>query len=245
MDFNPIPRGTTVSDVVFARLVEKILSGQWAAGEPVASERDLAQAWQVNRNAVREALKRVQQAGLVRISHGGKTRVLDWRTNAGLDVLSRLAAVGAIPETKAAVDFAVMRRAIAADAARLCAVEADEQQRATISATAARYPESPDVDDLTPLGELDLVFWSTIIDGSGNIAYRLALNTLLTAIDSVGAEVYNTLNTAELTDRQAHVDLAEAIAARDADTAGRLAEALLSRLVSACRSLVQPAGDPG
>ena len=97
MDVNPIPRGSTVSDAVFARFVEEILSGRWPAGEPVPSERELALAWQVNRHAVREALKRVQQAGLVRISHGGKTRVLDWRTHAGLDVLSGLVTAGVIP----------------------------------------------------------------------------------------------------------------------------------------------------
>jgi DNA-binding FadR family transcriptional regulator len=234
MDMDPVPRDAAISDTVYARIVEEILTGRWPAGEAVASERDLAQSWQVNRNAVREALKRVQQAGLVRISHGGKTRVLDWRTNAGLDVLSALALAGAVPAGKAAVDIAVMRRAIGTDAAGLCALEATDEQRAAISAAAAAFPETAELD---VLGEFDLVFWCAVIDGSNNLAYRLALNTLLAAIDDAGATAYNILNAAELTDHQAKVELAVAIAARDADTAGRIAGALLSRLVIACRSL--------
>jgi GntR family transcriptional repressor for pyruvate dehydrogenase complex len=234
MDENPVLRGSTISDTVYARMVEEILTGRWPAGDAVASERDLAQSWQVNRNAVREALKRVQQAGLVRISHGGKTRVLDWRTNAGLDVLSTLALAGTVPAGKVAIDIAVMRRAIGTDAAGLCAAHATDEQRAAVCAAAAAFPEAAELD---VLGGFDLVFWCAVIDGSNNLAYRLALNTLLAAIDEVGAAAYNMLNAAELTDRQAKLELAAAIDARDADTASRIAGALLSRLVIACRSL--------
>lgn len=233
MDVDPIPRNATISDVIYGRLVDEILSGRWAAGEPVVSERELALAWQVNRHAVREALKRVQQAGLVQISHGGKTRVLDWHTHAGLDVLSALPTAGAVPATKAVTDVAVMRRAIAADAARLCAVEAGDEQRAEISSAAAAFLDAADLD---ALGEADLRFWAAIIDGSGNLAYRLALNTLLAAIDDVGSKVVQSFNAAELNDRQAHVDVAAAITAGDADTAGRLAGELLSKMVTACQA---------
>ena len=39
---------------------------------------------------MREALKRLQQSGLVRISQGGATRVRDWRRHGGLDLLLEL-----------------------------------------------------------------------------------------------------------------------------------------------------------
>lgn len=231
MDVNPIPRSTAVSDAVFARFVEEILTGRWPAGEPVPSERELALAWQVNRHAVREALKRVQQAGLVRISHGGKTRVLDWRRHAGLDVLSALASTGAVPPVEVLADVAVMRRSVAADAARLCAQRADEQQVAAVVAAARAYPDSL---DLAAVAAADLEFWTAVIEGAGNLAYRLALNTLVAAIAEVGAETIAALNAAEVTDRAAHLGLAEAIAARDAEAAGRQAAELLSRFVDAC-----------
>lgn len=234
MTTDPLPRTAVISDIVFARLVEEILSGRWTADHPVPSERELALSWQVNRNVIREGLKRVQQAGLVRISQGGKTRVLDWRTNAGLDVLAAVAKAGAIPAPKLAIDVALLRRAIGTAAAIQCADDADDAQRAEITAAAEAFPDSTDLDYLS---EFDLRFWCAVIDGSGNLAYRLALNTLLGAIDDVGNNLYNVLNAAELTDRQAKIDLAAAIANGDSDTAGRIAGALLSRLVLACRSL--------
>lgn len=240
MDVNPIPRSTSISDAVFARIADEILSGRWPADGPVPSERELSLAWQVNRHAVREALKRVQQAGLVRISHGGKTVVLNWRTHAGLDVLSGLAATGVIPALKIVRDVAVMRRTVAADAARLCALQADDEQLAAVLAAAAAYPEQGgedfEKDDFEKVASADVAFWSAVIDGSDNLAYRLALNTLLAAIADVGSDLITALNVAELADRPAHLELAGAIAARDSERAGQLAGELLSRLVAACQT---------
>ncbi|ORW18106.1 transcriptional regulator [Mycolicibacter nonchromogenicus] len=232
MDLAPISR-TAISDTIFVRLVEEILTGRLPAGEPLPSERELALTLQVNRHAVREALKRLQQAGLVRISHGGKTRVLDWRQSAGLDALTGLAVAGAIPTRQIIGDVAVMRRSIAADAARLCARNATPQQRAAITAAAAAYPPA---DDLHALAEADLTFWIAVIDGSENIAYRLALNTLVAAYEEMGREGIYALGVAEFADRSAHIELAAAIAAADEDEAYRLADELLTRFVTACQS---------
>ena len=229
MDLAPIAR-TAISDTIFVRLVEEILTGRLAAGEALPSERELSLTLQVNRHAVREALKRLQQAGLVRISHGGKTRVLDWRTSAGLDALTGLAVAGVIPTRQIIGDVAVMRRSIAADAARLCALNASPEQRAAITAAAEAYPAS---GELALVVDVDLAFWIAVIDGSANIAYRLALNTLVAAFDDMGREAIYELGAAEFADRDAHVELAAAIAAADADGAYRLAEDLLSRFVTA------------
>ncbi len=217
-----------MSDTVFTRLVQEILSGRWPAGQRAPSERELALAWQVNRHAIREALKRVQQAGLVRISHGGSTQVLDWRTHAGLDMLSELAAAGVIPPMSILTDLAVMRRVIGVDAARRCALRADDQQLAAVAAAADAYPES---GDLTALRDADLALWTAIIVGSGNLAYQLALNTLVGSIDDVGRELFIHFHAAEFSDRTAHLELASAITGRQVEAAGRLADQQLSQLI--------------
>lgn len=228
MQLKPIPRGGTVSDKVFAVLVEEILSGRWPADRSAPSERDLAVALEVNRHSVREALKRLQQAGLVQIGQGGHTLVLDWRSHAGLDMLAALAATGVVPLNKALADAAVMRRALGADAARLCALRADTDKLAAVSSAAAAYPES---GDLAVLRDADLEFWTAIVIGSGNLAYRLSLNTLVSSTDAIGRELFIKLNAEMFIDRSAHLELAAAITARDGDTAGRLGFALLSQLV--------------
>ncbi|WP_228831698.1 FadR/GntR family transcriptional regulator, partial [Nocardia elegans] len=118
MEFAVVGR-TAVSDAVFGQLVDAILTGRIAPDEPLPAERELAETFQVNRHAVREALKRVQQSGLVRVAQGGKTRVLDWRANGGLDLLSALARSGSVPAQRILRDIAEMQaRGLRLDAIR-------------------------------------------------------------------------------------------------------------------------------
>ncbi|MET9326531.1 GntR family transcriptional regulator [Tsukamurella sp. NPDC003166] len=225
MDVTPIAR-TAVSDELLARLVDEILSGRLVPGDTLPGERDLAERFGVNRHAVREALKGVRQAGLVQIAQGGKTRVLDWRESAGLDVLSAVAAAGVVPPLRVLRDVTEMRRAVAADASRLCAERASTQQRAAIVELAQGYPDGGYA--------ADAAFWTAVIDGSGNLAYRLALNTLLAGMRGVGERIFGALGLdGELLDRQAHLDLARHIADGDGAAAHRTTSDLLAGVVAA------------
>jgi len=228
MDLEPIRRGATISESVLYRLTEEILSGRWPAERPAPSERDLALTLQVNRNAVREALKVLQHAGLLKIEHGGKTMVLDWRTHAGMDMVGPLVAAGVIPIADALADTLWMNRIVGSDAARLCAMKATDVQLAAVAAAADAYPEKGTVEDL---GAADRALWSAIIDGSGNICYRLALNTGVRAINFVSREIYQAANAEAYGDRKSRLELAAAITRRDADTAYDLAEKLHSQVI--------------
>lgn len=131
-----------MSDEVYSRPVLEILTGGLPAEAPLPSERELALAFRVNRHAIREALKRLQQSGLVRITHGGKTRVRDWRSNDGLEALSALVAAGVAPNGILR-DVAVMRRTIGSDAALACAAGADEGEVARGHRCRAGLPTDP------------------------------------------------------------------------------------------------------
>lgn len=228
MDLEPIQRGATISESVLSRLTEEILSGRWPAERPAPSERDLALTLQVNRNAVREALKVLQHAGLLKIEHGGKTMVLDWRTHAGMDMVGPLVAAGVIPVAEALADTLWMNRVVGSDAARLCAMKATDGQLAAVAAAAEAYPEKGTVEEL---GAADRALWAAIIDGSGNICYRLALNTGMRAINFVSREIYQAANAEAYGDRKSRLELAAAITRRDADTAHHLAEKLHSQVI--------------
>lgn len=226
MELQPISR-TAVSDTVYGRLADEILAGRVAAGEAMPSERELALAFQVNRHAIREALKRLQQAGLIRISQGGKTRVLDWRSSVGLEALSALVAAGVVPPADILRDVAAMRRTVGADAASMCALRASDTQLRSVGEAARAYPA-----DATVASDADLAFWTAVVDGSGNLAYRLALNTLVAAINDLGAGLIQELGAEEFGDRDAHLALADAIARRDGEAAYRLAHQMLSHIVN-------------
>ena len=67
----------SLSEAVFEQLRGGILTGELEAGSSLPAERELAVELGVNRSAVREALKRLQQLRLVAIRQGESTRVLD------------------------------------------------------------------------------------------------------------------------------------------------------------------------
>ncbi len=176
---------------------------------------------------MREALKRLQQAGLVSISQGGATRVRDWRHHGGLDLLLDLAAEGDAPEALHAPRAAMeMRACIGADAARRCAHRADAARRAQLRARAEQLAA---VEDLAARNAHYDVLWDLIVDGADNIAYRLALTTLVARqrVASVKADAV----AAELEDAQAVRALAGAVADGDGDAAHALARDLLERSI--------------
>jgi DNA-binding FadR family transcriptional regulator len=121
-----------------------------------------------------------------------------------------------------------MRACVGADAARRCAARASVARKAQISAYAAQLAALDDLDARNAHYE---VMWDLIVDGADNIAYRLALTTLLARADivSVGVDAVR----AELEDGPAITELAAAIAAGDEEDALALARDLLERSAGA------------
>jgi GntR family transcriptional regulator, transcriptional repressor for pyruvate dehydrogenase complex len=214
---------------IHARLRDDILAGRLAPGAPLASERRLSDELGASRHAVREALKRLQQQGLVRISQGGATRVRDWRHEGGLDLLLALAATGeAPPELGLPRAGLELRACVGADAARLCARRAGAAQRAEAVAHAEALAAAGDLDDRNVAYER---LWAVVVDGAGNVAYRLALNTLMAGQRVLAMDA--ALVAAELRDPDAVRALAGAIAAADEARAHAVARDLLDRSVPA------------
>ena len=224
MNLQPVER-RSVSDAVFAQLQAEILSGHLVPGEAMPSERALTDLTGVNRQAVREALKRLDQAGLIEINHGGATRVRDYRLHAGLDLLPELLA-----RPDGSVDVAVarsileMRACIGPDAARLCALRAVSPLPDQLGKIVDAMDAVP--DDLAALAALDWRFWELIIEGSDNVAYRLAFNSLRAGAAPVG-DALHLITGDELRDRDGHRDLATAVS----DAAPAAAEAAARRLL--------------
>src|SRR4051794_35832517 len=168
----------TRSAAIHRALRTAILDGTHAPGAALPSERQLSDELGASRHAVREALKRLQQAGLISISQGGATRVRDWRRHGGLDLLLALGSEGELPPAELGLVRAMleMRASVGADAARLAARRADAALRADLQARAAALAAAGEPVARTAIYD---VLWDRIIDGAGNVAYRLALNTLV------------------------------------------------------------------
>jgi DNA-binding FadR family transcriptional regulator len=212
---------TSRSELVHARLRRAILDGRFGPGDPLPSERALAEELAVNRHAVREALKRLQQAGLIRISHGGPTRVNDWRDAGGLDLLLDLAGGDLPPEVLRSV--LEMRASIGLDAARRCAARADAEARAEIARRADATAAAIEAGEPATVDERYVALWQAIVLGSANVAYRLALNSLNAALEVHGEVTELVRPRAPETVRA----LGVAVAAGDQDGAAAAARALL------------------
>jgi DNA-binding FadR family transcriptional regulator len=208
---------TSVSNRIYEHLRAQILGG----AERLPSERRLADDLGASRHAVREALKRLQQAGLVRISQGGATRVRDWRRHGGLELLLELDELPAGLGIERAV--MEMRASIGADAARRAATRADAVQRAELEARAEMLAAEHDLEARNTLYE---AFWDLIIEAADNLAYRLALNTLQAGRQM---RVDAPRVAAELDDADAIRRLAVAVASGDETTAHGRAQELLER----------------
>lgn len=171
-------KNRSLSDQVFEQLGREIMGGRYPAGSNLPPERALAEIFNVNRHVVREALKRLEQIGVIKISQGGGTRVLDYLRTAGLDALVIMGqyARGSEDEAIYWASMLEMRVAIAADVARLCALRAPVQLKEEILEIARRMDGTKDDKELF---ELEVHLWDRIHEGAGNLAYRLALNSLL------------------------------------------------------------------
>ncbi len=227
-----------MSEAIFDQLRDAILGGAMAPGDPLASERALSEEFAVNRHAVREALKRLQQAGLVQVAHGGATRVLDWHATGGLDLLAQLPVTGrGRPEAGVLRSIAELRLCVGTDAARRCAERAPMPVLERLRAVAAR--DVGDDDAALHLRYAEL--WDAIIDGADNLAYRLAYNSLLSGLDPQ-APLALELFAGEARDTAGQTALVDAIGAHDPQAAGLAASALLTRAVAV--ALGHPAGRP-
>jgi GntR family transcriptional repressor for pyruvate dehydrogenase complex len=212
---------------IHAALRRDILTGAYAPGDALPSERQLSDELGASRHALREALKRLQEAGLVQIAQGGATRVRDWRHAGGLGLLLALGADGeAPPELELQRATLEMRACVGADAARRCAQRASAVQRAELEARAEALAAEPALEARNAIYEL---FWDLVIEGADNIAYRLALNTLLAGQRVLAFEA--PLVASELRDADTIRSLARAVAAGDADLAHALARELLDRTI--------------
>lgn len=216
----------TISDQVFEQLSREIVDGRMEPGVLLPSERELVQVLGVNRGAVREALKRLAQSGLVQIQQGGGTRVLDYRKTAGLDLLGSLM-IRADGEVDVRVARAVMemRLALAPDVARLAAQRRDA---GTVEQLGGLVRAMGETEDLGALQGHSLEFWDVLVRASDNVAYRLSFNTLRDTYELIrGALVV--IMADEVSDVGGHRDVLEAVRAQDASAARTAAEALVQQ----------------
>ena len=196
------------------------MSGELAPGDSLPGERKLSEVLQANRGGVREALKRLVQAGLVTTQHGGSTRVLDYRKTGTLDLIRQMMDSQGELRKPALRSTLELRKILVPEAARLAALrgtpELVDRLRKHLEHTRAA------VDTPLRFRSLLFEFWEIVAEGSGNIALLLALNTVREVFEqtSHGIASFPIVSLRDIDDLEA---VTFAIEARDGERAREIA----------------------
>jgi GntR family transcriptional regulator, transcriptional repressor for pyruvate dehydrogenase complex len=211
----------SVPDDVFDQVLTEVVEGGLAAGERLPSERRLAEVLGVSRPAVREALQRLAQAGLVDVRQGDATTVRDFRRSGGLDLLPRLLLPGGELDVSVAKSILEARLLIGPKVAELAAARGIDTSalRDTVRALEA-------TTDPVERQRQALEFWEQVVDAASSIAFRLMFNSLRAAyeptLDALAALMADEVDAIERYDA-----VVDALAAGDGPQARESAEELL------------------
>src|SRR5262245_48188174 len=85
---NDQPQATNIAANIFIDLRRQILRGELSAGERLLGERELAAKYGTNRNTLREAVRKLEQARLVSVRHGRGVTVADFRRTGTPELLA-------------------------------------------------------------------------------------------------------------------------------------------------------------
>jgi DNA-binding FadR family transcriptional regulator len=219
-----VPNSSLVSEQVFSQLLEALLSGRFAPGEKLPRQRELAADLGVTLGSLREALKRLEQMGLVEVRHGDATRVRDWREHGGLDVLAHVLFRGGALDRGVLDAILEARTLMLREIAGLAAQRRTDEQARRLTALAASFEQTADA---AAAAHVDFAFFTEVAHAAGNLVFVLILNAIRDLYLGHLAAVPVTHDPAELAPLYART--ADAIAEGDADAARGHAEALATR----------------
>lgn len=154
-------------------LRQKILAGQPAVGDKLATERVLSETYGVSRTVVREAIAGLRSAGLIESRRGSGlfVRSVSAVPAAGLPPLSELPSeIGAI------VDALELRAAVEIEAACLAATRASPGQIEKIRACQKQFSDA--VNSGGDTERADFAFHQAIAEATNNSAYRAFMEYL-------------------------------------------------------------------
>lgn len=168
--FDSVAHGRTADDVV-SQIELLVLDGILRVGDRLPGERELARRLEVSRPILREALKLLEERGLIAARHGGGTYVADIVGTVFTQPMAELVA----KHRKATVDYMEYRREIEGIAAEWAALRATEEDHALLSGILAAMEEAHGRENFEEEARLDIEFHNAVGDCAHNV---ILLHTL-------------------------------------------------------------------
>jgi GntR family transcriptional repressor for pyruvate dehydrogenase complex len=196
-----------LSESIAARLRNDILGGAYKAGERLPAERDLASQLGVNRGSVREALKKLEQMGLVVIRRGDRATVRHLH-EASIEIVRHLLIANGVVNRRLLEQVLDAHEMLVAGAAHL-AVERGSPEDHRRARELLRRLTLPGVSDPERAVLFDALV-DLITQASGNLVLQLVRNVIRPALAERLALVQRRLagSSRDLSDRVGAIDAA-------------------------------------
>lgn len=159
---------TNLNDEITRQMISKILSGVLRPGDKLPPEREMAEQMSVNRNTLREALRRLEQLGLLSVRQGDGIYVLDYHESGNIELLKHILVAWKEKTAEILYDILKIRTLVIPEMAALAAekITADEINSLRM------------IKDHTDKSiiEKDLAIHILIARVSGNLFFTILLN---------------------------------------------------------------------
>ncbi|MCB5911564.1 FadR/GntR family transcriptional regulator [Streptomyces pinistramenti] len=221
-------------DTVVEALRAQLTAGEWKVGDRIPTEHALAEQLQVGRNTVREAVRVLVHAGMLRSRQGEGTFVVS------------TADPGAIMRgiQRAGIrDVLELRIALEAEAARLAAVRHEPadlaRMRAALDAQAALEVAEgrPACDSLELYADHDIAFHKAVVEAAHNTALTATYGWFSSSVREALVTALDDHEIPKIVHGDHHAVM-EAIASGDPEAAERATRALLDKPKQAVEALL-------
>jgi DNA-binding FadR family transcriptional regulator len=221
-------RPANLANALAGELVQRIVRGQYPPGASMPSEAALCESYSVSRTVVREAIKMLQEKGLVQVRHGSGTVVnpdLVWNM---LDELVLSATITEDSGFDVLDDLVVTRRILESDMAHVAARRADEDVIRELERLVAAMDAL--VDDPAAYAVQDRAFHDTIMRTSQNRIARAVVRALESQVVNTARYMGEVRRDLCIASNQGHRNVYLRIAAHDPEGA---AEAMFAHITDA------------
>jgi len=150
----------SLSAMVAQHLQERIESGEYPIGQQLPSEHEMTREFGVGRSSIREAIRKLENNGLIRVQQGLGTFVLS--NKPAQSPLSQLLQSGDdadIREVRELLEIKIAERA---------ALHRTQEHVRALNASWQRHNAAAEAGEPIPWIEADIAFHTTIAEASGN-----------------------------------------------------------------------------
>lgn len=215
-------------DEIASQLQKMIISGELAAGSKLPPERELAQAFDVNRGTVREALQKLEFLDLIEIRHGHGIYVKNYLDSGNLELIRVFLEQEGAQKYDIIKNLLEIRRILVPQMAYVVANERSEDDLKALEKVVRN-------EEGMSLMERDFAVHTIVATTAHNRVYLVLLNFFNGATLEIAERYFTGEATTKRTEKF-HKDLFEAIKNRQPESARKI---MYDALVNAERKIYQ------